>query len=243
MEINKNYQIINGDAYIEIDKLIENRIKVNHIITDPPYNISKKNNLHTLSSATRQGVDFGEWDKDFDLYSWIGLYGKLILEGGSFIIFTSYRFISYVVDELEKNGFIVKDILKWIKTNPMPRNISRRYVQDTEYAVWAVTSRGKWVFNKPESKKYLRAEFKTAVVSGNERTIHPTQKSIKLMNEIINIHTNKNDIILDPFMGSGTTGAAALLNERKFIGIELDKEYFNIACERLSIANSEISLF
>ena len=229
-----SYQIINGDAYKKINIFKRENIKVNHIITDPPYNISKENNLHTLTSAKRKGVDFGEWDKEFDLYSWIGLYGELILNGGSFIIFTSYRYISYLITELEMNGFIVKDVLKWIKTNPMPRNINRRYVQDTEYAIWAVKKKGKWIFNKPESEKYLRAEFKTSVVSGKERTIHPTQKSLKLMRDIIQIHTDINDVILDPFMGVGTTGVAALLENRKFIGVEISEQYFDIAKNRLN---------
>lgn len=79
----------------------------------------------------------------------------------------------------------------------------------------------------------MRSLFETSTVSGNERTIHPTQKSLKLMEEIIKIHTNKNDIILDPFMGSGTTGVAALKNERRFIGIEKDPKYFQIAEERI----------
>lgn len=227
-----NFQIFNGDAYKLFETLKKEDIRVDHIITDPPYNISKKNNFKTMNSANRQGVDFGEWDKNFDLYSWIPLYGELIKEGGSFIVFTSYRFISYMVDELEKSGFIVKDILKWIKTNPMPRNINRRYVQDTEFAIWAVKPKKKWVFNKPENVPYLRAEFKTATVAGKERTIHPTQKSYKLMMEIIKIHTNKGDKILDPFMGVGTTGVAAIDCGRRFVGIEISSEYFNIATDR-----------
>jgi DNA (cytosine-5)-methyltransferase 1/site-specific DNA-methyltransferase (adenine-specific) len=128
---------------------------------------------------------------------------------------------------------IVKDIIIWKKTNPMPRNIDRRYVQDTEFAVWAVKKNSKWIFNKPDSKPYLRSCYETPTVSGKERTSHPTQKSLKLMEEIIKIHTNKNDVILDPFMGSGSTGVAALKNDRKFIGIELEKEYFDITIKRI----------
>ncbi len=236
------YRLYNGDAYKIVSNLVEKSIQVDHIITDPPYNISQKNNFQTMNSAKRQGVDFGEWDKGFDLYSWIGKYGELIRAGGSFIIFTSYRFISYIVDELEKNKFIVKDIIKWKKTNPMPRNINRRYVQDTEFAVWAVKPKEKWVFNKPEDVSYLRAEFVTPTVAGNERTKHPTQKSIKLMSDIIKIHTNQGELVLDPFMGSGTTGVAAIENGRRFIGIELEEEYYNIAERRLKNADYEIKL-
>ncbi|TWT16473.1 site-specific DNA-methyltransferase [Streptococcus sp. sy010] len=233
-----NYKLYNSDAYTIIDKLLKKDLQVDHIITDPPYNISKKNNFKSMKSANRQGVDFGEWDKNFDLYSWIANYGKLIRKGGSFIIFTSYRYISYIVDELEKSGFIVKDILKWIKTNPMPRNVNRRYVQDTEFAIWAVKPGEKWIFNKKKEVSYLRAEFKTSVVAGRERTKHPTQKSLSLMENIITIHTNKVDIILDPFMGSGTTGVAAIKHSRRFIGVEIDKIYYKLAKERLNEQNN-----
>lgn len=147
----------------------------------------------------------------------------------------SYKFISFICEVMEKSNLIVKDILIWQKTNPMPRNINRRYVQDMEFAIWAVKNGSKWIFNKSDEKPYLRGFFQTSIVSGKERTIHPTQKSLKLMSDIIEIHTNKNDIIIDPFMGSGTTGEAALRLGRKFIGIELDKSYYEIAKKRLKI--------
>ena len=225
------YQLYNANSYTLIQELKQNNIVVDHIITDPPYNISQSNNFSTMKSP-RKGVDFGEWDKRFDLYNWIKDYSDILSKNGSMIIFCSYRFISHIIDKLENCGMIVKDILIWKKSNPMPRNIDRRYVQDTEFAVWAVKKNAKWTFNKPNNKPYLRSCYETSTVSGKERTIHPTQKSLKLMEEIIKVHTNKNDIILDPFMGSGTTGIAALKNNRKFIGIELEKEYFDICLER-----------
>ena len=80
----------------------------------------------------------------------------------------------------------------------------------------------------------MRSLFETSTVSGNERTNHPTQKSLQLMQDIIKIHTNKDDVVIDPFMGSGTTGVACLNLNRKFIGIELDKKYFNLSEERLN---------
>ena len=92
----------------------------------------------------------------------------------------------------------------------------------------------KWTFNKQENKPYMRSLFETSTVSGNEKVGHPTQKSLKLMQDIIDIHTNKDDVIIDPFMGSGTTGVACLNLLRKFIGIELDKNYFNLSINRLN---------
>lgn len=222
------------DSYNMVDEFIKNQIKVNHIITDPPYNISCKNNFNTLKSV-RQGIDFGEWDKNFDLFSWIPKYEKILDENGSMIVFCSYRYISFIIDIMEKNNLVVKDVLVWRKTNPMPRNINRRYVQDMEFAIWAVKKGSKWTFNKDEKKPYMRGFFETGLVSGNEKTSHPTQKSLKLMEDLIKIHTNENETILDPFMGSGTTGLACLNLNRKFIGIEKNENYFDIAIDRLIV--------
>jgi DNA modification methylase len=184
----------------------------------------------------RTGVDFGLWDRgSFDLLSWIPLYVKLLDKNGSFIIFCSYRFISQIIEILEKEaGMNVKDIIVWQKTNPMPRNIDRRYVQDMEFAIWAVKKNAKWVFNKPKDIPYLRAFYSTSTVAGKERVNHPTQKSLLLMKNIIDILTNENDVILDPFMGSGTTGVASLELGRKFIGVEMSPEYFSIAQQRIT---------
>jgi DNA modification methylase len=229
----KNNLFLNTDAFLFVKQLKNDNVQYDHIITDPPYNISKKNNLHTMNGE-RQGVDFGDWDLSFDLTGWISEYSKLLKQGGSVIIFNSYLNISYIATALIQCGLEIKDLIKWQKTNPMPRNTERRYVQDTEFAIWAVKPKKKWVFNKPSNIPYLRAEFKTSTVSGNEKTKHPTQKSLSLMEQIINIHTNKNDLVIDPFMGSGTTGVACLMNNRKFIGIELNKEYYDMAINRVN---------
>lgn len=228
-------KLYNADSYKLVYELQEQGIKVDHIITDPPYNISKDNYFTTMKKP-RAGVDFGNWDRgDFDLYSWILEYSKLLNENGSMIIFCSYRFISHIIDALESEevGMKVKDVLVWQKSNPMPRNINRRYVQDMEFAVWAIKKNARWVFNKPEDKKYLRALFTTPIVRGREKLGHPTQKSYQLMEQLVKIHTNEGEIILDPFMGSGSTGDAALQCNRKFIGIECDERYFDMAKERL----------
>lgn len=229
----RNFKLFQGNAYTIINEFVKNDVKVNHIITDPPYNISHENNFNTLKRP-RQGVDFGEWDKNFDLFSWIPEYGKILDKNGSMIVFCSYRYMSFIIKTMEESNLEVKDVLVWRKSNPMPRNTDRRYVQDMEFAVWAVKKGSKWTFNKSNDCSYMRSMFETSTVSGNEKVGHPTQKSLKLMKEIISIHTNENDVVLDPFMGSGTTGVACLDLNRKFIGIELDKNYFKLAIDRLN---------
>ncbi|MGI2278254.1 DNA (cytosine-5-)-methyltransferase [Staphylococcus cohnii] len=227
-----DFKIYNGDAYDLFNELSSDGLIVDHIITDPPYNISKTNNFSTMRNP-RKGIDFGDWDKDFNLYNWIAPYSSILKKGGSIIIFCSYRYISHFIDELERNNLVIKDVIKWEKSNPMPRNINRRYVQDTEFAIWAVKKGEKWTFNKPKNVSYLRAKYETSTVSGKERTVHPTQKSLKLMKEIIDVHTKHDDVILDLFMGSGTTGVAAIESSRKFVGIEIDNDYFNLSSKRL----------
>jgi DNA-cytosine methyltransferase len=124
----KRFEIFQDDAYNKIHEFYKDGITVDHIITDPPYNISQDNNFSTMKSANRKGVDFGEWDKDFDLTGWIKDYAKILNQNGSMIIFCSYRFISRIIEVLESNDLVVKDILEWRKSNPMPRNVGRRYV-------------------------------------------------------------------------------------------------------------------
>jgi len=203
------------------------------VLTDPPYLISKRNNFKTMG---RSGIDFGEWDKGTDdsLLHWITLVSKKVTKNGSIICFCDWKKISYVCDKLDSSGFTVKDPLRWIKTNPMPRNRDRRYITDYEFAVWAVKRGSKWTFNRKDDT-YDRPKFTHAITSKSEKVFggHPTQKPIELMKDLVIRHSNPNDVILDPFMGSGSTGVACKQLNRNFIGIELNETYFKMAEKRL----------
>ena len=226
------YKLYQGDCLEVMDKLIEEGVKVDAIITDPPYMIARKNNFHTMG---RKGIDFGEWDKDVDLFSWLDRIPKLLSKNGSVVIFNDWKNLGDIARYCESLGLEIKDLLRWEKTNPMPRNRDRRYITDYECAIWLVNKKSKWVFNRLDGK-YQRPKFEYPVVSGNEKTIHTTQKPVKLMEEIIRVHTKKDNTILDCFMGSGSTGVACMNTNRKFIGIELDENYFNIAKQRIEEA-------
>ena len=227
----EGYKLYKGDCLEVMDKLIEEGVKVDAIITDPPYNISRDNNFKTMGRA---GIDFGEWDKDFDLTGWIKYCEPLLKKGGNIVIFNSWKNMSYIVESLEKNGFEIKDLIRWKKTNAMPRNRDRRFITDYEVAVWAVKKGGRWTFNRL-SDTYEIPEILGGLTPKSEKVNggHPTQKPVYVMKWLLERLTNEGDLILDPFMGSGSTGVACMNLNRKFIGIELDEKYFNIAKERM----------
>lgn len=214
-----------------LEEMKEQKIKVDCILTDPPYGISRKNNFKTMGRA---GIDFGKWDYNFNQTEWIKNCIPFLKEGGSIIIFNDWKNLSYLVEALESNGCVIKDLLRWEKLNPMPRNVNSRYVIDFECAIWAVKGKKRWVFNKPKNMSYMKAVFKSGVVPGGKNRFHPTQKHLAVIEEILSIHTNENDLIFDPFSGSGTTALACLNNTRKFIGSEIDERYFKNACKRLN---------
>ena len=201
------------------------------LLADPPYNISKDNNFKTMG---RSGLQFGDWDHGFDQVKWLTGIRRIMRYGSSIIIFNDWRNLGVLDKKLESEGFIGKDIFRWIKSNPMPRNRNRRYITDFEFALIATSKKGKWVFNRLNST-YERPEFTCPIVSGNKR-FHPTQKPVSLMEYLILRHSNVNQTVLDPFMGSGSTGVACVNTNRNFIGMELDPKYFKIAKERINNA-------
>ncbi|HJG39169.1 MAG TPA: site-specific DNA-methyltransferase [Staphylococcus saprophyticus] len=226
MELNKIY---NEDCIKGMEKI--EKESVDALITDPPYNIARDNNFKSMGRA---GIDFGEWDKDFDLTSWISVAVDKVKKGGNVIIFTDWKSITPIIEELEKNKCDIKDMIRIEKSNPMPRNRDRRFITDYEITIWAVKKGGKWTFNR-QSETYERPLIKTRVTPKSEKTegAHPTQKSLEAMEWIIERLTNENDIVLDPFIGSGTTGVACNNLNRYFTGFELDDEYFSIAKKRI----------
>lgn len=212
-----------GDC-LEVMKTIPDG-SVDLVLTDPPYNIARDNNFHTMGRA---GIDFGEWDKGSDLFSYMVEVRRVLNKNGSFIVFNAWKNLGDIARYAENLGLVTKDMIRLEKSNPMPRNRDRRYITDYECAIWFTMPNAKWVFNRQDDK-YQRPKFVHSIDKG----LHPTQKSLALMTDLVKIHSKKGDIILDPFMGSGSTGVAAKQLDRNFIGIELDETYFNIAKNRI----------
>ena len=160
---------------------------------------------------------------------------------GGIVIFNSWENIGDIAKELRKHDCEPKDVIRLIKKNPMPRNRDRRFIVDYEFAVWAVKNGDKWTFNRID-EKFERPEILCSVTPKSEKSFgnHPTQKPLYSMEWLINRLSNENDIVLDCFMGSGTTGVACLNTNRRFVGIELDENYYNIAKQRIENQESEL---
>lgn len=212
-----------GDC-LELMKDIEDK-SIDLVLTDPPYNIARKNNFKTMGRA---GIDFGEWDKGFDLFSYIDEVVRVLNKNGSFVVFNDWKNLGDIARYGESKGLIVKDMIRLEKSNPMPRNRDRRYITDFECAIWFTMPKSKWTFNR-QNDKYERPKFVGSIDSG----LHPTQKNLKLMEWLLKIHSNEGDMILDCFAGSGTTGIACQNLNRNCIMMEKEEKYCEIIWKRL----------
>lgn len=219
----ENTWLMFGDC-IERLKCIEDR-SIDLVLTDPPYNIARSNNFNTMGRA---GIDFGEWDKGADIFTYIEGVSRVLKKDGSFVVFNDWKNLGAIADYAESLGFDTKDMIRLEKINPMPRNRDRRYITDFECAIWFTKKGAKWTFNR-QDEKYQRPKFVKSIDKG----FHPTQKSLSLMEDLIKIHSNVGDTVLDCFMGSGTTGLACKNLKRGFVGIEMDATYFNTAKKRI----------
>lgn len=220
MQKNKIYLTDCLDGLAKLDN-------IDLIVADPPYVISRQSNFHTMQDRKnpRTGTMLAAWDLEFDNDPWIKLAGEKLRPGGSLIVFNAWTKATIVEDACTKAGLIYKDTLVWHKTNPMPRNRERRYVPDVEMIQWYVKP-GKWTFNR-QHKSYESCVLSYPSESGGGfKRYHPTQKPVKLIQHVILLHSNEGDLVVDPFIGSGTTAIAAKACGRDFIGFELDPQYF-----------------
>ena len=235
-------KIINEDCVKGMSDLIANSVLVDLIVADPPYVISRQSNFHTMKDRknARTGTSFGSWDEEFDNTAWIEKSFSVLKDGGSLIVFNDFKKVSNIIAIATKAGFEFKDVIVWEKTNPMPRNRDRRYVPSLELMMWFIKKKKvKWTFNRLDSV-YKSPVMRFASESGGAfKRYHPTQKPVKLIEEVINTHSNAGDLVLDPFMGSGTTAISAINTGRNYVGFELDKGYFDILNERIAEYNGK----
>jgi len=218
---------------------------VDLVLTDPPYNISKLNDNRDRSKLTSTIMrrtsplryDFGEWDNmdrqqflDFTS-DWLSLTCDELRNGGTIISFFNKEDVSFLGWVSKPLGIRTRTIISWHKTNPVPSFRKVNYLSACEF-LW-VGSKGDeaWTFNFGYQRD-MHNFFETQNASGYSVTEHPTEKPPKLMDWLINTHTNPSDLILDPFLGSGTTCFCAKKLNRYSIGIEIEEKYCEIAAKR-----------
>ena len=254
-----NCKLYLGDCFKIIDKLEERSIDL--IFADPPYFLSS--NGISCHSGKQISVNKGEWDKSIDVNqkikfnrSWIKKCKRILKDDGCIWISGTFHNIYTIGVALELEGFSIINNITWQKPNPVPNLACRCFTNSTETILWArkvlgKNKKGKHTFNYQSMKeinngKQMKDVWVMGLPKKNEKIFghHPAQKPIVLLDRIILASTNKNDIILDPFMGSGTTGVAALLNQRQFIGIEKEEEFMKIAIKRIeNIGGNESERF
>ena len=233
MAENLTYNIINGDCLDELKKISDKSIDL--ILTDPPYIISRETNFTKGGGNEAKygsiSMDFGEWDKDpLNLDALMKEWYRILKDGGTLIIFYDIFKMQEIYNLSSKYKFKQPRIGIWDKTNAVPINARVNYLSNCREYFISFCKGKKATFNS----YYDKAFYQYPIVGGKERTIHPTQKPLQLMEDLIKVNSNEGC-----FMGSGTTGVAAVKNNRKFIGIEIDSVYFDIAKERINKENEE----
>lgn len=239
---NKN-KIVQGDC-IEIMKQIPDE-SIDLIFTDPPYNISQpKKIFRDYRNGKRADIkmDFGKWDYGFSIEPFLKEAKRVLRADGSIIVWTSEQLYGKYRKWFEENMY-PKQLLVWVKTNPLPQFRLVGYRQATELLFWALKNKNKK--NNPnflfQGQKEMTNIFYAPIVGGKERTKHPTQKPLSITKKIIQTHCRKNGIVLDPFLGSGTTAVACKQLERNFIGIEKEENYVRISEARLKAIPKSLS--
>ncbi len=211
---------------------------VDLVVTDPPYNVSQKSNIQYKGLNIVK--NFGDWDFGFDPLPVLKELKRVLKPKGEIYVFCSTKQIPLYISEFEKNWFF-RNLLVWNKTNPPPRISKTNYLFANEYIVYAINEKGmpsKSTFNFSKQNE-MHNIFITPSLQGKERlkenrkAIHPTQKPLSVLNKLIEVSSNEGDIVLDPFMGIGSTAVACKELGRSFMGCELDEGYFAIGNKRI----------
>ena len=224
------YELLLGDCIIKMQELIDNGVKVDLIVTDPPYLMN-----YSTNRRKNKGHDFCKPilnDDNFELIENImPLLFKLLNDGGAVYMFCNANHIDYFKQQIEQH-FKLKNLLIWVKNNWSAGDLKGAYAKQTEFILYAV--KGRHILNGRRDTDVL---YYNRVV-GNKQ-LHQNQKPTDLCKFLISKSSNSNDTVLDCFMGSGTTGVACQELNRNFIGIELDAEYYEMAKQRISSVNEQ----
>ncbi|MEO1796932.1 MAG: site-specific DNA-methyltransferase [Pseudomonadota bacterium] len=242
--------ILAGDCVEIMQSLPEGSVDL--IFADPPYNLQLKQELHR-PDASRVDAVTNDWDQfsSFAAYDrftseWLRAARRCLKPTGALWVIGSYHNIYRVGAALQDAGFWILNDVVWRKSNPMPNFRGKRLTNAHETMIWASKSEGaKYTFNYEALKALnegvqMRSDWLLPICTGHERLkdangdkAHPTQKPESLLHRVIIGTTNEGDVILDPFFGTGTTGAVAKMLGRNWIGIEREEDYREIAARRI----------
>ena len=249
MKTNFKNKIINGDSLEELKKIPRETFDL--IFADPPYNLQLKSEL-TRPDRSKVNAVNDKWDqfenfKKYDdfTYEWLSECKRILKKDGAIWVIGSYHNIFRVGTAIQNLGFWILNDVIWNKNNPMPNFRGTRFTNAHETLIWASKSeKSKYTFNYQSLKclnddLQMRSNWDLPICNGSERLkkdgkkIHSTQKPEALLHRILLATSNKNDLILDPFLGSGTTATVAKKLGRNYFGIEKEKNYFKAAEQRI----------
>ena len=245
-------KIINGDSIQELKKIPNETFDL--IFADPPYNLQLKKELTRPDRSKVKAVD-DKWDKfeNFKSYDdftidWLKECKRILKKNGTIWIIGTYHNIFRVGSKIQDLGFWILNDVIWNKNNPMPNFKGTRFTNAHETLIWASKNeQSKYTFNYQSLKCLnddiqMRSTWNLPICNGKERLkhngikVHSTQKPESLLYRIILASSNKNDLILDPFLGTGTTAVVSKKLGRNYFGIEKEKNYFDAAGKRIKNA-------
>lgn len=227
-----NKILINEDC-LKYMRNIPNK-SIDLILTDPPYNIAKYS-TGNISLPGRSDVnnDLGEWDlNEINPKDFVDEFKRILKVDGNIFIFTSYNLIGKWHEAFDPE-FDTFQYFIWHKSNPMPKIYKNGFLNSCEMIICLWNKKHKWNFS---TQNEMHNHFECPICMGKERLKypkHPSQKPIKLLKHLIKIASREGDIVFDPFMGVGSTGVAAIQLNRKFVGCEIDKVFFDAAKNRI----------
>ncbi len=244
-------KILNGDSLEVLAKLPTASIDL--VFADPPYNLQLDGDLLRPNNTVVDGVH-QSWDKfasfaEYDTFSraWLSECRRVLKPDGAIWVIGSYHNIFRLGAAMQDLGFWLQNDVVWLKTNPMPNFRGKRFTNAHETLIWASRDqKARPTFNYEAMKAFnddvqMRSDWMIPICSGPERLkddggrkAHPTQKPEGLLHRVLLATTNRGDVVLDPFFGTGTTGAVAKRLGRHYIGIERDRDYAKAATERIA---------
>jgi len=242
----KNYTLFRADSVGIMDSTPPNSIDM--IFADPPYFLS--NGGFTCHAGKMVSVNKGAWDKSkgieethkFNL-EWLKKCQNILTENGTIWVSGTAHVIHSVGFAMQQLGFKILNDIAWYKVNPPPNLSCRYFTHGTETVIWAAkTKKSKHYFNYQlmrtmNNNKQMQSLWHIMAPRRDEKVFgkHPTQKPTELLKRIVLASTKKGDIVLDPFSGSGTTGLVVYKYGRKYIGIDLEKEYLDLSIKRFKV--------